>query len=131
MTLWDAGRVLLREQLGKACERRAGGIPFKVFAERPWKGKNPGEHPAGRGANHASAGKGLSEGTKPRSRGSTGRVLAPVRAIPSGETAGGFARAETLRGPCERGKLRRANPRSAVGTKQGRHGLGRSKPSGG
>jgi hypothetical protein len=35
---------------------------------------------------------------------------------------------ETRRIPSERGKLRRANPMSAAGVKQNRHGLGGSKP---
>jgi hypothetical protein len=113
----------------QARERRPGGISVKALAGRPWKGGNPGEHPASRRANHAPARKGLSEGSKPRSRGLAGRVVAPATAVPAGETAGGFFRAETRRKPFERGKLRRVNPRSAAGTKQGRHGLGRSKPS--
>ena len=117
------------EALDEACERRAGGIPVKALVGRPWKGKNPGEHPAGRRANHASASKGLSEGLKPRSRGLAERVVTPVTARPSRETAGGFFRTETFRKPSERGRLRRVNPRSAAGTKQGRHGFGRSKPS--
>jgi hypothetical protein len=117
------------EAFDEACERRAGGIPVKALAGRPWKGKNPGEHPAGGRANHAPTSKGLSEGSKPRSRGLAERVVAPVTATPSRETAGGFFRTETFRKPSERGRLRRVNPRSAAGTKQGWHGLGRSKPS--
>ena len=40
--------------------------------------------------------KGLSKGSKPRSRGLPGRVVASATAVPVGKTACGFFRAETF-----------------------------------
>jgi hypothetical protein len=40
----------------------------------------------------------------------------------------GSSASETLRMPFERGTLRRANPKSAAGVKQSRHGFEGSKP---
>jgi hypothetical protein len=48
---------------------------LKTLASKPWKGKNPREQPATRCAKHTPDRKGLSKGSKPRSRGSPGRVV--------------------------------------------------------
>jgi hypothetical protein len=80
-------------------------------------------------ANHTPATKGLSEGSKPRNRGLSGRPAARAVGRTAGETVCGSASAETLRAPFERGKLRRVNPMSAAGVKQNRHGIEGRKPS--
>jgi hypothetical protein len=48
---------------------------LKALVRMPWKGENPGEHPATRCAKHTPDRKGLSEGSKPRSRGLPERVV--------------------------------------------------------
>jgi hypothetical protein len=68
--------------------------------------------------------KGQSPGTAARRAGPTPSATVAT----AGKTVSGSFRAETRRIPCGRGKLRRANPRSAAGVKQNRHGLGGSKP---
>jgi hypothetical protein len=73
--------------------------------------------------------KGLSKGSKPRNRGLPVGPSASAAGVPEGKTVCGCFRAVTRRIPFERGKLRRANPMSAAGVKQNRHGLGGSKPS--
>jgi hypothetical protein len=91
----------------KARERRLGGIPVKALIGMPWKGENPGEHPASRRAKHMPDRREPSQGSKPRSRGSPGRAIASAMVVPARKTACGFIRAETLRIPRERRRLRR------------------------
>lgn len=72
-------------------------------------------------------------GTLDRVKTQEPRPAGPARSlrrlgIPAGQTVGGFTRAETPAVPVRRRKLRRVNPTSAVGTKQGRPGRGRRKP---
>ena len=55
----------LSGRVEEARERRLGGIPVEAFAGIPWKGKNPGEHPASRRAKHT-----------PVAQGTLGRVKA-------------------------------------------------------
>jgi len=73
--------------------------------------------------------KGLREGTKPRNRGSSGRLGASAAGTLLSETVRGCFRAETHRIPSWKGNLRRVNPRSAAGMKQDRQGTEGSKPS--
>jgi hypothetical protein len=51
------------------------GSRFKALASIPWKGQNPREPPANRCAKHTPDRKGLAKGSKPRSRGLSGRVV--------------------------------------------------------
>jgi hypothetical protein len=74
-----------------------------------------------------------SPGTLERVKAQEPRPIGPAHPLrrtgtPMGETVCGCFRAETHRIPFGRRKLRRANPKSAAGMKQDRHGLGRSKP---
>jgi hypothetical protein len=48
---------------------------IKALARIPWKGQNPREHPANRCAKHTPDREGFSKGSKPRSRGWSGRVV--------------------------------------------------------
>jgi len=115
--------VVPSERRGGSAREETGRKPgSRRSQEGPGRVENPGEHPAVRPANHTPFREGLSEGSKPRSRALAGRVAAPATTVPTGETAGGFIRAETSRRPFERGTLRRVNPRSAVGAKQTRRG---------
>jgi len=72
---------------------------------------------------------GLRKGTKPRNRGSSGRLGASAAGTPLSRTVSGCFRAETRRIPFRMESLRRVNPKSAVGTKQDRQGTEGSKPS--
>jgi hypothetical protein len=73
----------------------------------------------------------LWEGSKPRNRGPLGRPTASAVGVPMGETVGGCIRVVTPPIPLEREMLRRANPMSAAGAKQNRHGFEGRKPPGG
>lgn len=57
---------------------------FKAAGGKPQKGRSPREHPACRGLNRAAMGKGLSEGSKPGSRGQSVRP----KGSPDGVAAG-------------------------------------------
>jgi hypothetical protein len=93
----------LRERPEKARERRSGEVPVQGPRKKTLEGQNPREHPATRCAKHTPDRKGLSEGSKPRSRGFPGRVVTLVTAIPAGEMACGSVRTETF-GHLSRGK---------------------------
>jgi len=89
----------------------------KVRAGKPWKGRNPGEHPAVRRAKHTFGRKGLSrrvEAQKPQSA-VTGRCFG-IGGI-GGRNGTWVHPGGNVRIPGERGTLRRVNPRSAAGTK--------------
>jgi hypothetical protein len=114
--LWGAG---WRGSTGLVIEARArssGEIPGKVFAGVPWKGQSPWEQPAAGALTlppvARDSRKGQSPGTAARR---AGRRFGG--GVTAGGTVGGCFRAETSRIPCERGKLRRENPKSAAGVK--------------
>jgi hypothetical protein len=68
----------------------------RLFAGEPWKGRNPGEHPAVGALTACSARKGLSQGSKPRSCSLPGRVVVSTVAVSAGKTAGGCFRTGTF-----------------------------------
>jgi len=115
--------------LGEACERGAGEIPPRFASRNPKRAKPRGAS-SGRRANHASGARDFRKGQSPGTAAIRAGHLAFGRdGISDGETVRGFFRAETRRKPFGRGRLRRANPMSAAGAKQNRHGLGGRKPS--
>lgn len=118
-----------RRDRSKARGRSRGEIPDKVFRLDASGGMKPRGASGARRAHTAAVVRGLPSRVKPRSRGPAGRPVASA----TGNNAGGNGR-WVLRdgnGPVPRGrrKLRRVNPRSAAGTKQGRRGFEESKPS--
>jgi hypothetical protein len=118
--------------------KHAGGgrveTRFKAFGSKPWKGESPREYPVPRVVNRAVRNEGLSEGSKPGSRRDPGRPegFAPKEQTDRQRHAGppwGVMVPGTFReGKAPKGVT---NPKSAVGTKQGRPGLEGRKPSGG
>jgi len=78
--------------------------------------------------NPASGCKGLSQGSKPRNRGLSGRPVVSPAGATDRQNGMWVLPGGNVWVPCGRGKLRRANPKSAAGAKQSRHGLGGSKP---
>jgi hypothetical protein len=116
--------------LVEARERSPGEIPARFSLEYPGR-VNPKGAASSRCAKHAFGCQGLSEGSKPRNRGWSGWFPLLAEASPTGGTVGGSNRFGNVRWPFERGKLRRANPRSAAGVKQSQQGLeGRKPPRG-
>jgi hypothetical protein len=74
--------------------------------------------------------KGLPEGSKPRSRGLSVRPAGSPKGATAGETACGSIPGGNVGDTFREGNASEgANPRSAVGMKQGRRGPGGSKPS--
>jgi hypothetical protein len=88
--------VTLREQVGKARERMSGGIPARFSQVCPGRAKTQGSIRRLGVLNTLLGRKGLSEGSKPRSRGRPERVVVSATAVPVGETACGCFRAETF-----------------------------------
>jgi hypothetical protein len=128
-TLRRRPRCFFRRQVGEAHERRPGGISVKALARGPWKGRSPREHPAIRRAKHTRG----PCGTLGRAKAQEPRLAGTGRRFGDGGTGKGNGRwvlpGGNVRIPSERRRLRRANPMSAAGAKQTRHGLGGSKPS--
>jgi hypothetical protein len=125
-TLWRRRQGVSRGE--EARERRSGEIPIKASVSSPGRAKPKGAT-SGRCAKHIPVArdsrKGQSPETAARRAGpctSCVRVYRRVNGrwvLPDGNG----------RIPCERRKLRRANPRSAAGAKQNRQGFEGSKPS--
>jgi hypothetical protein len=110
-------------------ERRPGEIPGKAFRWRALEGKKP---KGATGSQCVNSVLGVL-GTLARVKAQKLRLARTGRRFDGGGTGRGNSKWVLPGGnvwiPCERGKLRRVNPMSAVDMKQGRHGLGGSKPS--
>jgi hypothetical protein len=128
LKLWGAGGTSLRACSGKCVRGDRAKPRSRLSRENPRRVKPKGAASGWR-AKHTSGRQGLSKGSKPRNRGLSGRPAASAARATTGETVGGCFRAVTRRIPFERGRLRRANPRSAAGVKQNRHGTAGRKPS--
>jgi hypothetical protein len=113
----------------KAPERRSGEIPVKASAENPGRVKPKGATSGWR-TKHTSDRQGLVGWVKAQKS----QLVKPAPAlrckgIQTSQRYVGSSRPETVWLPAARRKLRRANPRSAAGAKQNRHGFEGSKPS--
>jgi len=123
---WTSNRLAC-----EACERSLGESLSKAADGQPWKGRNPGEHPAAGGLNLCRDARDSWKGEIPGTAAYLGRPNASATGAPIGETVGGLIWGEYLRIPFGRRKLRRVNPMSAAGVKQNRHGIeGRKPPRG-
>jgi len=126
--LWGAGAAV---QI--VVSKHARGDRTKFRSKLLWaalEGQSPREQPVVGVLNTRSAARDSSVGLKPRNRSSPSRPLhLACKGIQASERYVGSSEPETARWPAERRKLRRANPRSAAGAKQNRHGFEGSKPS--
>jgi hypothetical protein len=112
----------------EAHERTLGEIPAKVFVVGP-KRRKPKGAASGRRAKHRSLARDSWKGQSPETAASrAGPTPAGVWYIGLPTVSGSF-QFEMDWIPFERGRLRRVNPMSAAGMKQGRHGFAGSKPS--
>lgn len=74
----------VREEIGRNLDRH--------FSRQAREGRNPGEHPAGRCANHTATARDSPEGSKPRNRGFPGPASLLRREGISGKTNGMWVR---------------------------------------
>jgi hypothetical protein len=113
----------------EARERRSDEIPVKASVNNLGRVKPKGAT-SGRRTKHTSGRQGLVGWVKAQKS----QLVKPAPAlrckgIQTSQRYVGSSRPETVWLPAARRKLRRANPRSAAGAKQNRHGFEGSKPS--